>query len=82
MAQLTVRRLDDELVQRLKLRAVKNHRSAEAEHRAILEAALRAESGAFWRRAGELREATRGRRMTDSAILVRRDRDRQGRARR
>src|ERR671910_85286 len=41
MASLIVRRLDDDLVRRLKARALAQGRSAEAEHRAILEAALR-----------------------------------------
>jgi plasmid stability protein len=41
MATLLVRRLDDDLVRRLKARASTHGRSVEAEHRAILEAALR-----------------------------------------
>jgi antitoxin FitA len=41
MATLLVRRLDEDLVRRLKERALIHGRSAEAEHRAILEAALR-----------------------------------------
>jgi plasmid stability protein len=41
MASLIVRRLDDDLVRRLKERARAHGRSAEAEHRAILETALR-----------------------------------------
>jgi plasmid stability protein len=41
MASLIVRRLDEDLVRRLKARAAAHHRSAEAEHRAILESALR-----------------------------------------
>ena len=41
MATLVVRRLDDDLVQRLKARASAHGCSAEAEHRAILEEALR-----------------------------------------
>ncbi len=41
MAQLIVRKLDDDLVRRLKIRAARNGRSAEAEHRPILAAALR-----------------------------------------
>jgi plasmid stability protein len=41
MASLIVRRLDDDLVRRLKARAAAHRRSAEAEHRAILETALR-----------------------------------------
>ena len=40
MADLIVRNLDTAVVQALKARAAKNGRSAEAEHRAILEAAL------------------------------------------
>lgn len=41
MAQLIVRNLDPELVQRLKERAAKHGRSAEEEHRRILEQVLR-----------------------------------------
>ncbi|MGH6905566.1 MAG: FitA-like ribbon-helix-helix domain-containing protein [Geminicoccaceae bacterium] len=41
MATLLVRRLDDDLVRRLRARAAAHGRSAEAEHRAILETALR-----------------------------------------
>ena len=40
MAQLIVRKLDDELVQALKRRAAQRGRSAEAEHREILRVAL------------------------------------------
>ena len=41
MAQLIVRNLDESLVVALKARAARHGRSAEAEHRAILDAALR-----------------------------------------
>ena len=41
MAQLVVRNLSDALVKALKQRAAKHNRSAEQEHREILEAALR-----------------------------------------
>jgi antitoxin FitA len=41
MAQLVVRNLSDDLVKALKQRAAKHNRSAEQEHREILEAALR-----------------------------------------
>lgn len=40
MGQLIVRNLDDDIIQALKLRAARHHRSAEAEHREILRAAL------------------------------------------
>jgi plasmid stability protein len=82
MAQLTVRRLDVDLVRRLKIRAAQKNRSAEAEHRAILESVLRPESAEFWRRAAESRAATQGRRATPSETLIRQDRDRDERARR
>lgn len=41
MAQLTVRNVDDAIATALKARAARAGRSAEAEHRRILEAALR-----------------------------------------
>jgi plasmid stability protein len=41
MAQLIVRNLSDDLVKALKQRAARHNRSAEQEHRQILEAALR-----------------------------------------
>lgn len=41
MAQLVVRNLPDELVKALKQRAAKHNRSAEQEHREILETVLR-----------------------------------------
>lgn len=41
MAQLVVRNLSDDLVKALKQRAARHNRSAEQEHREILEAALR-----------------------------------------
>jgi antitoxin FitA len=41
MAQLVVRRVEEELVNRLRERAAANQRSAEEEHRQILSRALR-----------------------------------------
>ena len=76
MAQLTVRRVDPEIVRRLRLRAAQHGRSAEAEHRAILEQALGTGGDDFWVEAARLRERTRGRQHTDSASLIRNDRDR------
>lgn len=40
MTNLIVRNLEERIVQALKQRAVRHHRSAEAEHRVILEEAL------------------------------------------
>ena len=73
---LVVRNVDDELVRRLKLRAARNGRSAEAEHREILRQALSAEPReSFKEVAAKLREATRGRRHTPSEVLLREGRD-------
>lgn len=76
MGQLTVRKLSIELIRALKRRAAAHDRSAEAEHRAILETVLRPGGVDFWQRAEQLREQTRGRRASDSTGLIRADRDR------
>jgi len=75
MGQLIVRGLDDHLIRTLKQRAARLGRSAEAEHRAILEQALRPESESFADAAARLRARTPSQR-TDSADVIRRDRDR------
>jgi antitoxin FitA len=65
MAQLTVRNLGSDLVRQLKIRAAQHNRSAEAEHRAILETALRpgpSDSGAWLQSFG--RKPAGGRRLT------------------
>jgi antitoxin FitA len=76
MAQLLVRKVDDDLVRRLKLPAAAAGRSVEAEHRVILEEALRTRSGSFAERAAALRDRTDGRKTGDAAALIRADRDR------
>jgi plasmid stability protein len=75
MAQLLVRNVPPDVVEALKRRAAENGRSAEAEHRAILEASLRAGRAGFWERAAALREETRGRIRVPSEELIRQDRD-------
>lgn len=75
MGQLIVRGLDDRLIQSLKQRAARAGHSAEAEHRAILEQALRSETETFAEAAARLRARTPPQ-TTNSADLVRRDRDR------
>ena len=72
---LIVRNLDEELVRRLKLRAARHGRSAEAEHRAILEQVLGKDREEFWVKAAEMRARTRGRKHTPSEVLVRESRD-------
>lgn len=75
MAQLLVRELDDEIVRLLKQRAASHGRSAEAEHRAILESALRPAGEAPWQVAKRLQDETRGRGGPDSADIIRHYRD-------
>ena len=75
MAQLLVRDLPETLVLALKERAAANGRSAEAEHRLILEEALRSGRNEFRKRAARLRAGTAGRIQGESADLIREDRD-------
>jgi plasmid stability protein len=73
---LHVRNLDAELVAKLKRRAARHGRSAEAEHREILRQALSAEAEpSFWDLAAEVRRLTAGRKHTPSEILIREGRD-------
>jgi plasmid stability protein len=73
---LHVRNIDDDLIARLKRRAARHGRSAEAEHREILRHALEAEvEPSFDELAAELRSMTAGRRQTPSEILLREGRD-------
>jgi antitoxin FitA len=76
MGQLLVRNVDDDLILRLKERAAAHGRSAEAEHRIILERALCSGGESFAERAARWRRLTAGRDTTDSAELIRADRDR------
>ena len=75
MAQLLVRNLPDHLVHALKERAAKHGRSAEAEHRAILEENLKPPAEDFWERARRMREQTRGLNLSDSTEIIREWRD-------
>jgi len=82
MAQLTVRKMDDRVVRALKQRAASHSRSAEAEHREILRAALLQDDTAkesFAVRAARLRSRLRS--DIDSTTVVRTDRDRDTAAR-
>jgi antitoxin FitA len=73
---LHVRNLDDELVARLKRRAARHGRSAEAEHREILRQALSAEvEPSFDSLSAEFRKLTRGRSHTPAETLLREGRE-------
>ena len=79
MRTINVRRLDDEVVERLKRRAVENNRSLESEARHILEQAV--EDGmaeklrAFRALSQQMRKQTSGLSHTPGYILIREDRD-------
>jgi antitoxin FitA len=64
------------MVEALKRQAASHGRSAEAEHRAILETALAVRNSGFRIRAAALRAATEGRIVGESADLIREARDR------
>lgn len=73
---LTVRNLDEALVVKLKLRAARHGRSAEAEVRALLADALDNEPREdFWSIAARLQAMTRGRPQVPSEVLQRESRD-------
>jgi antitoxin FitA len=78
MGQLTVRKVDDEVIRRLKIRAAEHGRSAEAEHREILKQTLLPNSkldlDEWLRRAREVRERI-GPISTDSTEIIRKMRD-------
>src|SRR4029077_10575109 len=75
MPQLLVRDVPRDVIEALKRRAAEHGRSAEAEHRAILEGVLKAGRDSFRASAARLRDETRGRIVGESAELIREDRD-------
>jgi antitoxin FitA len=76
MGTLLVRNIGSDLIDKLKARAARNKRSAEAEHREILRQALSAEPRqSFKEIAARLRALTAGRRVTPSEALQREGRD-------
>lgn len=82
MASLHVRNLEDEIITKLKARAIRHGRSAEAEHREILRRALEWERGpatdqplSWDARAARLRESLKEQEQTPSEILLRESRD-------
>jgi len=78
MPDLMIADVDSSLVELLEERAARHGRSPEAEHRAILESTLRGERAAFAATAARLVSELRGRTFTDSAEMIRADRDRDG----
>lgn len=80
MSQLILNNIDPPLLEKLKIRAANHQRSPEEELKAILEEAIETEQAAkmkaFSEQAAQMRQALAGRSHTDSAQLVREDRDR------
>jgi len=75
MSQMVVRNLSPQVVERLKARARRHSRSLEAEVRVILESAAQYDMAEFAAIAARWRERLAGRAQTDSAELIREDRD-------
>ena len=78
MAQVLVRNLNDRVVTRLKKRARTQGRSLQGEIKTILEEAAKDMPEDFWKEADRIREQLKrsGRKFSDSAALIRKDRDR------
>jgi plasmid stability protein len=80
MSQLILNNIDPPLLEKLKVRAVNHQRTLEEELKAILQEAIEAEQfakmQAFSEQAARMRQVLSGRVHTDSAELVREDRDR------
>ena len=77
MAQVLVRQLNEKVVDRLKKRAREHGRSLQSEVKTILEEAVPDYEGA-WKRIELIRTRLQrsGRKFSDSADLIREDRDR------
>jgi plasmid stability protein len=80
MAQVLIRDIPSEVLDALKARAQQNRRSLQGEMKLILEEAAKASSrkdlSAFLKRAKVLRRKTSDAEQTDSALLLREDRER------
>ena len=76
MAQILVRNLDNDVVDRLKARAAQHSRSLQAEVRTILEQAAQVDIYTAQNLAARIRRQFRGRKFSDSTALIREDRDR------
>jgi plasmid stability protein len=78
MAEVKIRRLDDEVARALRTWAAERGVSLEEEARRTLSDSVARKIEAFARRAAATRAATRrtkGRKASDSAVLIRKDRD-------
>lgn len=78
MGNLTIRNLDDRVIEHLKAQAKANQRSLEGEVRYVLmqQVDRRARIADFRERTREIAQLTAGTPQTDSVTLLREDRDR------
>jgi plasmid stability protein len=76
MAQVVIRKIDDDAMARLKARARRKGISLEQELRTILIEAARLDEAGFRGRAAAFRRKLSGRRHSDSTRLIREDRHR------
>jgi antitoxin FitA len=76
MAQILVRDLSPDIVARLKNRAERNGRSLQGEVKAILESAAKLSMSEAREVAAQIRQSFQGRMTSDSADLLREDRER------
>jgi plasmid stability protein len=76
MAQILVRDLDDGVVKRLKNRARREGRSLQCEVKMILERAAKVDMESALKLVDDFRRRFKGRKFSDSAELIREDRDR------
>jgi plasmid stability protein len=76
MAQILVRDLSPHIVARLKNRAERNGRSLQDEVKAILKSAAKLSMAEAREVAAQLRQSLQGRMTSDSADLLREDRER------
>jgi plasmid stability protein len=78
MADVKIRKLDDGVARALRSRAIERGVSLEEEARRTLSESVARKLAAFARRAAASRAATRrpkGKKASDSAVLIRKDRD-------
>jgi plasmid stability protein len=75
MAQMTIRNLDDTAYARLKEQAKRNHRSLEAEARAILEGGTKSDRGVLLERIRERRNRMAAYYEGDVTADIRQERD-------
>jgi plasmid stability protein len=76
MVQVLVRELDKQTIERLKQRARNHGRTLQAELKSILEGAVTVNASDVCAAAARFRERFAGREFSDSADLIREDRDR------